>query len=262
MVDGISIVSVQRGEDPRRYTLVVAGGAGAVHSTSLAKVLGIKRLLIPRTSSVFCALGGVIADIRHDFVKSITSRTGSLDLDNVASLFEEMNSRGDEYLDREVISVKDRYYQRSMDMRYKGQYHELEVPVPPGSLIDEIMMEQLIEDFHKMHETLYSYREEDTETEILNLRLAAYGKVRTPDLKEESFAGRDASNYGKGERKVFFEESGGFVTACIFDGEKMEVGNVVTGPAIVELETTTIVVPPDADLEVTGYGSFLVELMR
>ena len=132
--------------------------------------------------------------------------------------------------------------------------------MPSDSPIDEIMMEKLIENFHTMHEILYSYREDDTETEILNLRLAAYGKVRTPDLKEESFVGRDVGSFKKGERDVFFEESGGFVTASIFDGEKMETGNVVTGPAIVELETTTIVVPPDANLEVTPFGSFLVEL--
>ena len=188
------MVSVQRGEDPRKYTLVVAGGAGALHAASLARVLGIRRLLVPRTSSVFCALGGVIADIRHDFVRSITSRTSGANLSDLNSAFVEMKSVGDEYLGKEGVSVRDRYYLRSFDMRYKGQYHELEVPVgiSENDDIDKLALEQLVEDFHKMHEALYSFRD-TTETEILNVRLAACGKVHTPDMKEASFVSRDAA---------------------------------------------------------------------
>ena len=265
MIDGISIVSVQRGEDPRKYTLVVAGGAGASHAANLASVIGIKRLLIPKSSSVFCALGGVIADVRHDFVRSIPGVISRIDLGKVNYAFEEMKSIGDEYLKKEGVSVKDRYYQRSVDMRYKGQYHELEVPVladldePSSSAIDQGIVEGLMEQFHQMHESLYSYRD-TTEIEILNLRLSAFGKVHTPEIKEEPFVSRDSSAHKKGERNVYFQESGGFVTTSVYDGETMEVGNVVEGPAIVELKITTIVVPPKANLEVTPYGSFLVEL--
>jgi N-methylhydantoinase A/oxoprolinase/acetone carboxylase beta subunit len=79
-------------------------------------------------------------------------------------------------------------------------------------------------------------------------------------LKEESYVGRDAGDFKKGEREAFFEESDGFVAASVYDGEAMKVGNVVEGPAIIELKTTTIVVPPNANLEATPYGSFLVEL--
>lgn len=266
MVDGISIVSVQRGEDPRRYTLVVAGGAGAVHAASLAKFIGIRRLLVPKTSSVFCALGGVIADVRHDFVKSITSRTADLTLSSLDDAFGEMRSTSDEYLDREAVSSKDRYYLKSLDMRYKGQYHELEVPLPvPESAsegeIEEVMLGHLVESFHEMHENLYSYRD-STETEVLNLRLAACGVVHTPDLQEIPFVSRDADAFHKGQRLAYFQEKGGYIDTPVFDGDRMEVGNVVNGPAIVELETTTIVVPPDGSLEVTPYESFLIEFTQ
>jgi len=263
MVDGISIVSVQRGEDPRRYTLVVAGGAGAVHAASLARVIGIRRLLVPKTSSVFCALGGVIADVRHDFVKSITSRTANLTLSSLNDAFGEMRSTADEYLDREGVSTKDRYYLKSLDMRYKGQYHELEVPLPvPESAseqeIEEVMLGRLVDSFHEMHENLYSYRDE-TETEVLNLRMAACGVVHTPDLQEAPFVSREAGAFQKGTRSAYFEEKAGYIDTPVYDGDRMEVGNVVNGPAIVELRTTTIVVPPDGSLEVTPYESFLIE---
>ncbi|MBW1803554.1 MAG: hypothetical protein JRJ85_22850 [Deltaproteobacteria bacterium] len=168
-------------------------------------------------------------------------------------------------MDREGVSIEDRYYIRSMDMRYKGQFHELEIPLPEGTnrsdgRIDGKVIEQLIEDFHEMYETLYSYRDATTETEVLNLRLKACGRVQKPPLKREGFEGADSGKYKKGERRVFFEEMGGFVRTDIFDGEEMKTGNLVQGPAIVELKTTTVVVPPEGTLEVTPYDSFFVEL--
>ncbi len=265
MIDGISIVSVQRGEDPRKYTLVVAGGAGASHAANLASVIGIKRMLITRSSSVFCALGGVIADVRHDFVRSVPGVTSKMDLGKMNYAFEEMKSVGDEYLKKEEVSVKDRYYHQSLDMRYKGQYHELEVPLTldlekaSSSAVDAGIIEELVEQFHQMHESLYSYRD-TAEIEILNLRLAAFGRVHTPEIKEEPFVSRDSENHRKGQRDAYFQESNGFISTPVYDGETMEVGNVVEGPAIVELKTTTIVIPPKANLEVTPFGSFLVEL--
>ncbi len=264
MIDGISIVSVQRGEDPRKYTLVVAGGAGGSHAANLASVIGIKKMLIPKSSSVFCALGGVIADVRHDFVRCIPGIAGRMDLSEMNDAFEAMKSTGDEYLKKEGVSVVDRYYVRSLDMRYKGQYHELEVPLPADSegassrIIDPGFIEELVEQFHQMHEALYSYRDK-AEIEILNLRLSAFGKVHTPEIREEPFVSRNSEGHLKGRRNAYFREFG-FVATPVYNGETMEVGNVVEGPAIVELQTTTIVVPPKSNLEVTPFGSFLVEL--
>jgi N-methylhydantoinase A len=129
MVDGISVVSVQRGEDPRKYALVAAGGAGPVHAASLARTLDIKKIMIPRSSSIFCALGSVIADLRHDFVRSVIVRSNLADPEMLNSIFKEMEELGNTYLEQEGIPKEDRYYQRSMDMRYKGQFHEVEVPL-------------------------------------------------------------------------------------------------------------------------------------
>jgi N-methylhydantoinase A len=264
MVDGISLVSIQRGEDPRRYTLVVAGGAGAVHAADLAAALGVRRLLVPKTSSVFCALGGLIADVRHDFVESLAARTADADPEALNRGFRRMRGMGDSYLEREGVPVEDRYYLRSVDMRYKGQYHELQMPVPPSSPagdggVDQSVVETMVEDFHRLHESLYGYRD-NVDTEMLNLRLAACGRVPIPALKEQPFAGRDAGEHQKGERQVFFPQWEGYRPVPIYDGNTLEVGNAVAGPAVVELRTTTVVVPPGANLELTQYESFLVEL--
>jgi len=260
MVDGISVVSVQRGEDPRKYVMVAAGGAGPVHAASLAKALGIKKILVNRGSSIFCALGSVIADLRHDFVRSVITRTNSADLDLINSYFMEMEALGHGYLEKEGIAPEDRYFKRSMDMRYKGQFHEVEVPLTTEKeRLTKADLRAMAIKFNEMHEDLYAYRDE-VETEIINLRVAAYGKVVTPARKPLPFVGQESDRYIKGEREVFFEEADGFIATKIYDGDQMESGNIAEGPCIIEQYTTTIVVPPGGVVEVNEYGDFLITL--
>ena len=258
MSDAISQVSVERGEDPRKYMLVAAGGAGPVHVASLAKPLGIKQVLISRSSSIFCALGSIIADLRHDLVNSVVSKTSQVNADALNGAFLDMQSEGDKYLDREGITAADRYYRKSIDMRYKGQFHEVELPISEARLSDE-GIDHIVEDFHKKHEELYAYRDV-VETEMINLRLAAYGKVVTPARKTMKEKSADAAGFVKEKRDVYFEEKYGFVPTKIYDGDTMVAGNIVDGPAIIEQRTTTVVVPPDARLEVTEYGDYLMKL--
>jgi N-methylhydantoinase A len=258
MSDAISQVSVERGEDPRKYTLVAAGGAGPVHVASLAKPLGIKQVLISRSSSIFCALGSIIADLRHDLVNSVVSKTSQMNAGALNGAFLDMQSEGDKYLDREGIAAADRYYRKSIDMRYKGQFHEVELPISEAQMSDE-GIDHIVADFHKKHEELYAYRDV-VETEMINLRLAAYGKVVTPARRTMKEKSADAAGFVKEKRDVYFEEKYGFVPTKIYDGDTMVAGNIVEGPAIIEQRTTTVVVPPEARLEVTEYGDYLMKL--
>ncbi len=258
MSDAISQVSVERGEDPRKYTLVAAGGAGPVHVADLARPLGINQILISRTSSIFCALGSIIADLRHDLVRSVVVKTNQAGADKLNTTFRDMKTVGDGYLEREGIVADDRYYGKSIDMRYKGQFHEVELPITEAELTDE-GIESIVADFHKKHEELYAYRD-IVETEMINLRLAACGKVVTPSRKAIVEKSSDAAKYVKDKRDVYFEKKFGFVPTTIYDGDNMVAGNIVEGPAIIEQKTTTVVVPPMARLEVTEYGDYLVKL--
>jgi N-methylhydantoinase A len=260
MSDAISEVSVQKGEDPRRYALVAAGGAGPVHIADLARVLNIKQILVPRNSSIFCAIGSIIADLRHDLVTSVITRTGEADVDFLNRAFLEMKETSDGYLEREGIAEKDKYYRKSIDMRYMGQFHEVELPISEALLSKE-ELEFVVRDFHKKHEELYAYSEPDSQTEMINLRLAAFGKVVPPARKtRDGKESMDASRFVIGQRKVYFEEKFGFVRTFVYDGDALEVGNIIEGPAIVEQSTTTLVVPPDARLDVTEYGDFVMTL--
>jgi len=258
MSDAISQVSVERGEDPRKYTLVAAGGAGPVHVASLARSLGVSQVLISRSSSIFCAFGSIIADLRHDLVRSVVSKTSQVQAQTLNEMYGEMRTIGDQYLEREGINAADRYYRKSIDMRYKGQFHEVELPIPENDLTDADI-EGIVDDFHQKHEDLYAYRDV-VETEMINLRLAACGKVVTPARRSMAAASPDASGCVKGSREVFFEEASNFLNTQIYNGDRLEAGNVVDGPAIIEQKTTTVVVPPDAQLEVTQYGDYLMKL--
>jgi N-methylhydantoinase A len=259
MVDGISMVSVRRGEDPKRYSLLVAGGAGPVHAASLARQLGITRLVIPRFSSIFCALGGTIADIRHDYVNSLTSRTRSLEPSILRKAYNQMKDAGIDVLSKEAIDTEHMYFEGSIDIRYAEQYHEVDIGIEEDELTEK-GIPLIVEKFHRRHEELYGYRDV-TDTEILNLRLAACGKVMKPSLREMPLVSKDASKHLKMKRDVYFEEEGGFISTPIYDGDTMEIGNQVNGPAIVEQATTTIVVPPRAKLEVNQYGDYVMELL-
>jgi len=258
MVDGISAVSVRRGEDPRRYIMLAAGGAGPVHAAALAKTLGMRQILIPRSSSIFCALGSVISDLRHDSVRTIATKTSAIDFEELNKGYQELEKTAHETLDIERIAEDDRYFRRSMDMRYIGQFHEVEVEVPDGLLGPEQLAE-VINRFHEAHETLYAYRDV-VETEVLNIRLAAFGRVTKPVIPEQPYEGKNASKHFKGKRDVFFEEAGKFVTTSIYDGDAVMYGNLIEGPAVLEQRTTTVVVPPSFTLEVTKYGDFLMQV--
>ena len=260
MVDGIATVSVRRGEDPRKYALVVAGGAGPVHAASLAKKLRIKHLVIPRWSSVFCALGGAIADIRHDYVTSIISLTSAINPKVLSQTYTEMQKTGDETLEMEGVNTENKYFEGSIDMRYEAQYHEIEIPVELSELTEE-GMPVITERFHRRHEELYGYRDV-TDTEMINLRLAACGKAITPPRKKQDIVSKDASKHMKMRRDVYFAEDGGFIPTPIYDGDAMEIGNLVYGPAVIEQGTATIVVPPNARLEVNSYGDYEMELQE
>lgn len=258
MVDGMSAVSVRCGEDPRRYTLVAAGGAGPVHAAALAKALGMRQVLIPGQSSVFCAMGAVISDLRHDFVETLTVKTSKIDFESLNKVYQMLERKANDMLTVEKIPREGRYFRRSMDMRYIRQFHEVEVEVPNG-LLGPVQLTEVVNRFHEIHEALYAYRDV-VETEIMNVRLAAFGKVVKPAIKEKPYEGKDAHKHIKGKRDVFFEEAGGFIATPIYDGDAMMDGNFVEGPAVLEERTTTIVVPPSFSIEVTKYGDFLMKV--
>lgn len=259
MADAIGVITVQRGENPRDYGLLVGGGAGPGHVALLAKNMEIKKAIIPRESSVFCAMGGIISDVRHDYIKNVEKPTHEIEWDSVNSIFKNMKDEADEVLTVEGVPENRRSYRLSADMKYVGQFHVIDVlwPERPSNLYSKEDIPEINMRFHKRHETLFAHRDEMEKTFISNLKLSAFGTVAAVTNKLKATGDKNPSKYLKGKREVWFEEAG-FILTPIYDGDALVAGVEVKGPCIIEQETTTIVVPPEHTVNVTEYGDFMM----
>jgi N-methylhydantoinase A len=240
MAAALGVVSVERGHDPREFMLVVAGGAGPIHAAAIARELEIPRILVPRESSVFCAAGMLISDLKHDYVRTYAREPDAAEMERVYGELEAeaLATLASEGVPRDRVELL-----RSVDLRYVGQFNEVEVP--------------RAEDFHERHEALYGYSMPGAPTELINLRLSARGITDKPKLEGSDPGGADSSSALKGHRDAYFD--GAFERVPVYDGLQLVNGNVVAGPAIIEQPTTTIVLPPDFTARCDAYDNYLVE---
>ncbi len=257
MAAALEVVSVQRGYDPREFVLVVAGGAGPIHAAAIAREMQIPLIMIPRESSVFCAAGMLISDLKHDYVRTYAREIDQVDTSEVSKLFSEMAAEGRAVLNTENVEPARVKIQYAADLRYVGQFNEVEV-----SLVDnkdgftKSDLETLVNGFHQRHDALYGYAMQDSAIELINLRVTANGLTDKPGQEKQALGAEDASHALLGERQVYF--NGSFMSVPVFDGLKLGPGNTVTGPAIVVQPTTTVVVPGDYDFMCDEFQNYLM----
>ena len=256
MVDAIREVSVLRGYDPRRFLLVAAGGAGPIHAAAIARDLDIPLVLVPRKASVMCAEGQLLSDLRHDFVRSHLAPLEKLDFEAVNRLYGEMEDQATRALGSEGISSRKMHLSFSADMRYIGQFSEVEVQLKAGSLTAEAT-EELGHDFHRRHESLNGYSMPSALLELVNLRVVAKGITDKP--REVSLPSRGTGSTDEaltGHRQAFFEDE--FKEVPVYDGFQLSSGSTLRGPALVEHQTTTVVVQPDLQLTCDEWGNYMI----
>lgn len=262
MAAGVREITVRRGLDPRDFPIVVAGGAGPVHASAIARELEIPVLVTPRESSIFCAAGMLVCDFKHDHVQSLKGRLGELDLDGLARIWAEMADRGLATLRKEGIADSAVSYQPSLDMRYVGQWYEINVPLDNTvpAAVHGVDRESVAQAFHAMHDTLFGYRTEEMPIEVLNVRLTALGAVPRPDLSLGHLRAdlEDAPQID--ERPIWSPAQRRLVPAKIYDGHRIAPGARLSGPAVIELGTTSIVVLDEYDVGVDARGSFVLFL--
>ena len=254
MVDAIREVSVRRGHDPRRFVLVAAGGAGPIHACAIARELDIGLVLVPREASVMCAAGQLLSDLRHDFVRSCVTSLDRLDRDRVEGHFRDLRRAATDALLAEGVPRHRIAVSSAADVRYVGQFSEVEVPVPDTAMT-EAAVAALAREFHRIHESLNGYSMPDAAAEIVNLRVVGRGVADSEAMPESGGAEGTALT---GRRQAFFEDS--FREVPVYDGHRLASGEDVAGPAIVEQETTTVVVPPEYQLTCDAFGNYLVYL--
>ncbi len=256
MAAAIGVVSVQRGYDPREFVLVVAGGAGPIHAAPIARELQIPLILIPRASSVFCAAGMLISDLKHDYVRTYARDFEQVDPAEVQKLFADMAAAARKVLKTEHVPDKKVEITYTADIRYVGQFNEVEVHMPSAGKINQAVLTKMAGDFHKRHDSLYGYSMRGATLELINLRITARGRTEKPKQEKYKRKGSASTHARIGKRRAYF--NGRFREVPVYDGLKLDAGNRVTGPAIVVQPTTTIIVPPDFDLMCDDFMNYLM----
>jgi len=259
MAQGTRLSSVNKGYDPRLCLLITAGGAGPVHACDIAKELEMALILIPKTSSVFCASGMLISDLRHDFVRVVhmVLLPEYVDVELINNRFQEMREEANRVLEREGIPPEARKFTYSADIRYEAQFNEIETPIClENDCFTLNQLPTLHQAFNARHDSLYGYSLPGHPQELMALRLTAWGIVDKPKFAEAPFRGQDASQAIKGIREIYYE--GQYMKVPIYAGPQMGHGNEVKGPAIIEEPTTTIFVTPDWQLTCDRYDNYLL----
>lgn len=252
MARAIRVISVQRGHDPRDYALVAFGGAGPLHSSRLARELGMRTTLVPQKPGALSALGMLMTDLRSDHSRT---RIRPVDEGRVAefdAVLGELHQQASAWFDHEGVAAADRTVRAVIDMRYVGQNYELPVPVP--TTLDAVALKTARETFDERHEQRYGYAIAGEPVEAVTFRLEAVG--RTPLLSFESAepGPADPSAARLGTRRLSLPEGGGVVDAPVYGRDALHPGHEIVGPAMVEqYDTTTLVLPAEhVRVEETG----------
>ncbi len=243
MARAIRVVSVQRGHDPRDYTLAAFGGAGPLHAARLAKELDISRILVPRNPGILCAMGLLLTDLRADFATTRLMTLGRAITPAMEDAFRTLRADADAWFEGEGIAAGSKKITRTVDMRYAGQNYELPISLPDGP-VTPASLDHLAEGFAEAHRRMYGFVAEGEAVQLVTFRIEAAGLVRKARFQPQAEAGPDASAAITGRRDMWLPEAGGFVSCPVYDRERLQAGNRIAGPAIVEqMDTTTIVLP-------------------
>jgi N-methylhydantoinase A len=261
MAAAVREVSIKQGYDPRDFPLVVAGGAGPNHACMFGIELEIPVMIIPKESSIFCAAGMLMSDLKHDFVKTYPVLLQDIESNMFNNLYSEMQMAGSKLLQSEGIPDERIEYTSTLDLRYVKQYHEVNIEFSEEEL-EKADFESIADRFHQQHHNLYGYslKDEETPVELINLRLLCIGKTIKPEFQHEDYDGFDPSKAFKNKRKVFLPLKKRFQEIDVFDGWKLKFGNKIKGPAIIEQHNTTTFVTPEYSLMVDQYGSYTMYL--
>ena len=249
MEKALRTISIERGFNPQEFTLVSFGGAGGLHAVFLAKMLNISKVLIPQNPGILSAVGMVLSDIIKDYSMTVMLSEKNTDYYHLSTLFNLLEKKAVEEIQKEGISPEKITINRYLDMRYKGQSFEITVP----------FSKDFIKEFHQAHQKLYGYKNPDREVEIVNIRIRGIGEtdkfsIQKYPLKSEKISPEAILD----ERDVVFE--GKPMKTKIIDRDRLEAGNRIEGNTIIVEYSSTTVIPPYATVFVDQYKNLVISL--
>jgi N-methylhydantoinase A len=255
MADQIRLATIKRGYDPRRFALVVLGGAGPVHGVALAEEMGMAEVVVPEAPGVLAAFGLLGAAIEHHHARTLPARADAVDVAAVNRCLGELDEAGRARMREEGVPPGEVRVAYSADMRYVGQAYELEVPVAAPFEPDQIPA--ILGAFHAVHERVYGYARTQQPAEFVNFRAVHTYPLPRPALRPAARAGGAAAEARLGERSAYFLPDG-FVATSVYDRVRLPLGARVPGPAIVEQADTTTVIPPGHAAAVDPSGNLRI----
>ena len=257
MINALKLVSLNRGHDPRDFTLITFGGGGGMHANALAKELQIEYVIIPAESAVFSAWGMVMSDLRRDYFKTYLSDLDEQAPARLQEVFGALEDQAHAEFSSEGLEAGQLNYVRFARFRYRNQEHSTEVLLPDKGVTMENLTE-IRERFETNYEREYTYRLKTT-VEVVGLHLVAQGEVGKLALVEKRASGRKITDAVKGQRHVDFDVDG-IHDATLYDGALLEPGMAFDGPGIIEKAGDTIVINPASHAKVDQYGNVVLEI--
>ena len=262
MAHAVRFVSVERGLDPGDFWLVAFGGAGPVHAASVAEQLGVAGVLVPPAPGVLCAMGVLVNDLQSDFSRTHVVAESAAECEVAADrIFAELEARARELFARQSSADAEVVFQRTIDARYVGQNHELSVAAPGGSF-DRMALAAVKDNFHAAHREMYGYASLDKPLELVTYRVRARLSGARRGAAESSTPARAGALGPIASRKVYFEQTQGFVDCPVYLRDDLAAGDRLSGPAIIEQMDCTTVVPPDWNVCVDGVFNLLLRAQK
>ncbi|MGI9557527.1 MAG: hydantoinase/oxoprolinase family protein [Solirubrobacterales bacterium] len=259
IVNAIRLVTLQKGHDPRDFTLVPFGGAGPMHAVDVARDLNIPEVLVPQFPGIASAFGQLHVDLRHDFTLPLFQRQSQVNVGEFNDLWSELEQTAHEVLvSEEGISAENVRLERQADLKYYPQSFYLTLPINDGEVTQE-QLDELFASYHETHEREFGYSipPHAAEVEIGQVRLVALGLIDKPTL-----SAADASANGSGppgKRQAYFEEYGGWMDVDAYVRDEMSPGATIEGPAVIDQFDSTTVLPPETSAKVDDYANLLVQ---
>jgi N-methylhydantoinase A len=259
MANAVRHVTLERGLDPRDFTLIAYGGGGPLHAAAVARQLAIGKIVVPNAPGHFSALGMLMADLRRDYVRTLFCRMDDLEMADLEAEFQKLEAEGRQALAGAGMPGDRIVFERAADMRYVGQEHAVAVAMPAytGDVSARAQIKHL---FDQAHELRYSHSAPEEPADIVSLRVSAIGRLAKPNLPEIARGETTPPDRARrGTRAVLFD-SAGSVQATVYDRRELLHGNVIAGPAIIEETASTTVVEPGDAVTVNRFGHLVIEL--
>ncbi len=265
MLGAMRIVTVQRGYDPRDFSLLVSGGTAAVHAARMAQELRIPRVICPLSPGTFSAYGLITVDARNDMYRSYVSLTSKADSGIMQNIYDELKKEAAGEIEKLGFKGDEIQILYFIDIRYTGQAHEVVLELPQVMIekgLDQDSLIRIEEMFHERHKALFGHASYESAVEFITLSVTAIGPIEKEDMYEIEEGSEDPGQAMKGIRQVFFEEFDGYGDCKTYDRYSLKANNVIQGPAIVEQMDTTIVIPPRQTARVDRFGNIIMDITQ